>query len=93
VKTALCATGKIYAGDAFLKATGVMDRYADNWVNARAATCEATHVDGTQSARMLDLRMSCLTQRRDALTTMAAVFADEPIAATSALARPLAAPL
>lgn len=40
-----------------------LDAYTTRWAAMRTQACEATHVDGTQSERLLDLRMACLNRR------------------------------
>lgn len=42
------------------------DGFADAWSDAHRATCEATAIRGEQSERVLDLRMTCLHERRRA---------------------------
>jgi eukaryotic-like serine/threonine-protein kinase len=54
-----------YAEEAFRGASDALDRFAQAWVAMRTDACEATHVRGEQSAELLDLRMSCLEQRRE----------------------------
>lgn len=39
-----------------------IDDYGERWVEARTTVCEATHVRGTQSPALLDLRVACLDQ-------------------------------
>jgi len=76
-RAAFAATGKGYAVDLFARASDGMDAYAEAWIAARQQSCEATHVLGTQSDTMLDLRTSCLDRRRDALSALAGVFSGE----------------
>ncbi len=40
-----------------------LDDYAERWVAMHGEACRATHVAGTQSAQLLDLRMECLDRR------------------------------
>ncbi len=40
------------------------------WIEAHTATCRATHVAGTQSPALLDLRMACLDDRRAELSAL-----------------------
>ncbi len=51
-----------------------LDSYADGWATMRTYACEATQ-RGEQSAELLDLRMSCLDQRRGELGALAELFA------------------
>lgn len=39
---------------------GHLDEYSRDWLGAAQRTCEATHVEGLQSAALLDLRSRCL---------------------------------
>jgi tetratricopeptide (TPR) repeat protein/predicted Ser/Thr protein kinase len=69
-----------------------LDTYADAWVAARVDACEATQ-RGEQSGELLDLRMSCLDQRRSHLSALVEELArvDEALlsrAIDSALALP-----
>jgi tetratricopeptide (TPR) repeat protein len=52
-----------------------LDAYAASWIEARRDACEATHVRGTDSERVLDARNVCLDRARrelDALTELLA---------------------
>jgi tetratricopeptide (TPR) repeat protein/tRNA A-37 threonylcarbamoyl transferase component Bud32 len=40
-----------------------LDRYADEWVDARADACEAAHVQHSIGPRTLELRLACLDRR------------------------------
>jgi len=46
------------------RAAPLIDGWGTQWIAARRATCEATHVRGEQSADLLDRRMACLDDRR-----------------------------
>jgi tetratricopeptide (TPR) repeat protein len=56
-------TGKPFAQDALAAVDRVLDGYTTRWAAMRTEACEATHVEGTQSAQLLDLRMACLHRR------------------------------
>ncbi len=58
-----------YAAGAAEGAIAQLDAYADAWADAHRAACEATHVKHEQSEHRLDLRMTCLAERRFALQT------------------------
>src|SRR4029434_1679469 len=45
----------------------LLDRYANDWQAMHTAACEATRVRKEQSEDVLDLRMTCLDDRRHAL--------------------------
>jgi tetratricopeptide (TPR) repeat protein len=63
MQTAL-ASDAPYARAAIAETTRRLERYAAGWVAARTSACEATHVRGDQSERVMDLRMRCLDRRR-----------------------------
>ncbi len=42
---------------------GLLDAYAEQWVEHRTEACEATRVRGEQSESLMDLRMACLDRR------------------------------
>ena len=52
-----------------------LDRYAADWSAAHRETCEATAIRGEQSAELLDVRMLCLSERREELRALATLFA------------------
>jgi tetratricopeptide (TPR) repeat protein len=68
------ATGLPYAEDAFRTATRVLDRYAADWATMHTQACEATRVRGEQSEELLDLRMQCLSNRREELRAVTGLF-------------------
>ena len=67
LEQALAATGKPYAAATATRVVAALDEHAGRLTAARIETCEATAVLETQSAEMLDRRMSCLDRRRSAL--------------------------
>lgn len=75
VRDAILATKAPFAVDSWQRIERSLDQYADRWVAMSTRACEATAVHRTQSAELLDRRMTCLAQRRadlDAtLTTLA----------------------
>jgi tetratricopeptide (TPR) repeat protein len=54
------------------------DRYAQHWLGAQRAVCEATRVRHVQSAELLDRRMECLATRRRSLAAAAQVLQQRP---------------
>jgi tetratricopeptide (TPR) repeat protein len=58
-----------------------LDGWAARWVDTYAAACRATHVDGAQSAQILDGRMACLRRTRH----QAEVVIDEVVASAAGL--------
>ncbi len=75
IETAFGKTAKPYAAAAEAAVARAFDGYAARWTTMRTEACTATHVRGTQSAELLDLRMACLARRRESLRALAAVFA------------------
>ncbi len=76
VEAALSASDKPYAADTAKTARGLLDDYAKEWVEMRTEVCEATHVRGTQSAALMDVRMYCLDGRRSELGALAELLAE-----------------
>ncbi|MCH9683287.1 MAG: serine/threonine-protein kinase, partial [Deltaproteobacteria bacterium] len=62
------------------RVTTRLDTYAEGWQQMRRDSCEATHVQRSQSSRMLDLRTTCLETRRLQLASLVSIFAsaDDP---------------
>jgi eukaryotic-like serine/threonine-protein kinase len=58
------ATGLAFADDEWRAASDRLDAYARGWIAMHTDACRATHVEGRQSAALLDLRMDCLERRR-----------------------------
>lgn len=52
-----------------------LDRYGESWIQMYTEACEATHVRGEQSARLLELRHSCLQERLDEIDAWATLLA------------------
>ncbi len=52
-----------------------VDVYGVRWVEARTTVCNATHLRGTQSSDLLDLRMACLDQMQLEATALFDVLA------------------
>ena len=64
---ALLATHAPYADATRRETERLLDRYATDWQAMHTSACEATHVRKEQSAGTLDLRMTCLDDRRRSL--------------------------
>jgi len=79
VRRTFLATGLPYAEDAWAAVERSLDGYSSQWTATYRDTCEATHVRGEQSARMLDLRMQCLESRRKELGELARLLSLESI--------------
>jgi eukaryotic-like serine/threonine-protein kinase len=65
IHRAFKATGRATAETSWERVSRVLDDYVNGWSAMYLQTCEATHVRGEQSAEVLDLRMSCLTDSLD----------------------------
>jgi tetratricopeptide (TPR) repeat protein len=74
VRAAFAATGVPYAADAFDTTARALEHYAEEWKAMHVDACLATRVRGEQSEELLDLRMSCLDQRRDELRALTELF-------------------
>ena len=74
-RAAFGKTGKAFAAQAFVAAAKLLDDYVAAWSSMYRDACEATHVRGDQSAEVLDLRMSCLTDRLGNVRALTDIFA------------------
>jgi eukaryotic-like serine/threonine-protein kinase len=59
------ASGRATAEASWRRMSKVLDDYLTAWTAMYVETCEATHLRGEQSAEVLDLRMSCLSDNLD----------------------------
>jgi serine/threonine protein kinase/tetratricopeptide (TPR) repeat protein len=75
VHRAFATTHLAYAERAFSGASQILDGFVNAWTSMYRDTCQATHVRGEQSAEVLDLRMSCLSERLGRLKALSDVFA------------------
>jgi tetratricopeptide (TPR) repeat protein len=75
VQRAFLGSGAPAAGEVWVRVAAVLDRYAGEWLASYRDACEATQVRREQSAAMLDLRMTCLDQKRSALRALTDVLA------------------
>jgi tetratricopeptide (TPR) repeat protein/predicted Ser/Thr protein kinase len=71
VLAAFEASGRSYAATAHEALAGDLDAYAEQWIESRQDACEATRVRGDQSDSLLDQRVACLDDRREALGALA----------------------
>ncbi|MBK9036060.1 MAG: serine/threonine protein kinase [Myxococcales bacterium] len=76
VEAAFSATGAPFASAMFARVGPTLDRYAAAWRDQVVAACRATNVEHSQSADLLDRRMSCLEARRAALQQLTGALAD-----------------
>ena len=75
VRGALLQTGLPYATSTWERVEAELDAYSDGWVTKHVEVCEATRVAERQTEAAMDLRMSCLSDRRLALRETVAVLA------------------
>ena len=73
------ATGFPFARAAFDKLAAGLDRYGAAWVAMHTGACRETHVLGEQSGRLLDLRMSCLEERRSRVAALTEILREPSI--------------
>jgi len=74
-RAAFAATGLGSAAETWDRAARIVDKYAGDWLRMYGDACEATHIRGDQSTQVLDLRMSCLSDRLAHVKALADVFA------------------
>ena len=74
LSSAFLGTGKPYAQDAVRAVQKTLDAYANSWVGMHTEACEATRIRGEQSEELLDLRMACLSERREELKSLVELF-------------------
>ena len=63
VTAAFGETGHPAAASHAARAGTALDAYVDAWVRAQRGSCEATHVFGEQSEKLLDVRQRCFDRR------------------------------
>lgn len=76
IRRAFQRTNKPFAAESFATVRRALDRYAGDWKKMYEEACQATHVRGDQSAEVMDLRMSCLDERRGRLQALVGVLAE-----------------
>jgi serine/threonine protein kinase len=74
VEGAFRASHVSYAASAWNRVERALDDYAAGWASSTEQACVATRVRGEQSEAALDLRISCLDERLDALRAVAEVL-------------------
>ncbi|MFO7565836.1 MAG: serine/threonine-protein kinase [Enhygromyxa sp.] len=75
LEAAFTASELTYASQTWERVGLRLDDWAQQWIGARKAACEDTHVRSQQSAELLDLRMACLDQRLDRFSALVELFA------------------
>ena len=74
MRAAFADSGVGYAAESTRETARLLDAYSRDWVAMRTEACEATHLRGEQSPRLLDLRMSCLDDRLRELRALTDLF-------------------
>jgi serine/threonine-protein kinase len=74
VEKAFLTSGVPSAPEIWSRVEGVLDRYRADWLSMYRDVCEATQVRHEQSMALLDLRMSCLEDRRLAFSALTSVL-------------------
>ena len=64
LQRALRETGVPYAADTASRVSGLLDTWSTEWTAQAHQSCVATHLEGSQSAHLLDLRTACLDRAR-----------------------------
>jgi tetratricopeptide (TPR) repeat protein/predicted Ser/Thr protein kinase len=75
LREAFARTGLPYAADAAARVERALDGYFERWGAMRKEACEATQLRGEQSPALMDLRMSCLDERREEVGALVQLFA------------------
>jgi eukaryotic-like serine/threonine-protein kinase len=75
IRAAFHRSDKSYAATALSTIERVFDDYTKTWVKTHVDACEATNVRREQSQEMLDLRMTCLSDRLLQLKTLSDLYA------------------
>ncbi len=75
VRTAFGGSRWPYAEKTWLGVERALDDYVRAWSAMALEACEATHVARTQPEQTLDLRMVCLTRRRQEVAALTELFA------------------
>lgn len=75
MKAAFDRSGSDLASRSFEAVTERFDDHAKGWKAMHVETCEATHIAGTQSSELLDVRMQCLRRHAWELRAHTQLFA------------------
>jgi tetratricopeptide (TPR) repeat protein/predicted Ser/Thr protein kinase len=76
VAAAFMTSGVADATAVWSRAEVVLDDYVVGWRAQELDACRATHVQGTQSAQLLDRRMACLSKRLTHVDALLETFSD-----------------
>ena len=63
--------------EAFERVSLAFDGYSEDWLATRVQTCEATRIDGHQSANLMDLRVHCLHRRLAGFRAQTELFLEQ----------------
>jgi tetratricopeptide (TPR) repeat protein len=74
VEKTFLASGVPGAHEVLDRVVALLDRYRTDWLSTYRDACEATQLRHEQSPALLDLRMSCLDERRLALSALTNVL-------------------
>ena len=83
LEAAFASAGGSTAREIWTRVEAGLDRYAASFVGMYRDACEATHARGEQSPETLELRMTCLDERRSALGALTTVLASADAAAVA----------
>jgi tetratricopeptide (TPR) repeat protein len=78
LRAAFQRTGARGADVTWKSFAAIVDQRARAWAGMHDQACAATHIDGSQSAAVLDLRMECLERRRQEMRSLVEVY-DAPL--------------
>jgi tetratricopeptide (TPR) repeat protein/predicted Ser/Thr protein kinase len=81
LRAALTATRRANADEAFGLLSGRLDAFQSAWVGMKQESCEATHVRGEQSEKVLALRNGCLEHKRAGVGALVTAFSQPDPAA------------
>jgi len=88
LRAAFTGSGLPFADDAATRVSAVLDDRAEAWTTAQAEVCRSG-AEGREPAAVVDVRMTCLAQRRSMLAAMAGALrradADEVMQAVDAV--------
>jgi eukaryotic-like serine/threonine-protein kinase len=70
IRSAFEATGISYASDTWSRGRPRVDAYADQWAEARRATCERAEVERTMTPELAEASRGCLDEQRQQLDAL-----------------------
>jgi len=78
--TSFRETDLVYAEDTWSRVQQAIDDYAEGWATQSTEACQATHVEHSQSAPLLEHRRRCLAERLQRLDAFLTVIAEPDVA-------------